>query len=253
MHNKLVVAGAGWLGMPVAQAAVAQGWQVQATRRQPHDDELSRQLVHDGKTLVHNVSLQQAFWLCAMPPGARREDSNYLETLEATLALATELQMSGFLLCSSTGVYADADGHYTEQGALAATDSRRQRILQQAEQLVLSHGGKVLRLAGLVGPGREPGQFIAGKALRSSAQERVNMVHRDDVVAAIMCVMSQWPQARAVYNICSPAHPLKRDYYQAHCALAGTVPPSFASDDSKARIIDGSAIEALGFSYQHAI
>ncbi|MCG7536801.1 NADP-binding protein [Pseudoalteromonas sp. OOF1S-7] len=253
MHNKLVVAGAGWLGMPVARTAAAQGWQVQATRRRTHDDGLSRQLIHDGKTLVHNVSLQQAFWLCAMPPGARREDSNYLMTLEATLALATQMQMSGFLLCSSTGVYADADGHYTEQGALAATDSQRQRILQQAEQLVLSQGGKVLRLAGLVGPGREPGQFVAGKALRSSGQERVNMVHRDDVVAAIMSVLHHWPQARAVYNLCSPSHPHKQDYYQAHCAQAGTAPPSFAGEDSKARIIDGSAIGELGFSYQHAI
>ncbi|KAF7787408.1 hypothetical protein PRUB_a4783 [Pseudoalteromonas rubra] len=253
MHNKLVVAGAGWLGMPAAEAAAEQGWQVQATRRQPHSSALSRQLVHDGTRLVHDVSLQHAFWLCAMPPGARREDSNYLVTLEATLALATELQMQGFLLCSSTGVYADADGVYSEQGALAATDSQRQRILQQAEQLVLSHGGKVLRLAGLVGPGREPGQFIAGKTLRSSSQELVNMVHQADVVSAIMSVLTHWPQARAIYNVCAPSHPFKQDYYQAHCAQAGTQPPSFASDNSKARIIDGAAISELGFSYQHAI
>ncbi|MEC4091198.1 NADP-binding protein [Pseudoalteromonas rubra] len=253
MHDKLVVAGAGWLGMPTAEAAAEKGWQVQATRRQPHSNALTRQLAHDGTRLVHDVSLQHAFWLCAMPPGARREDSNYLVTLEATLALATELQMQGFLLCSSTGVYAQADGVYSEQGALAATDSQRQRVLQQAEQLVLSHGGKVLRLAGLVGPEREPGQFIAGKTLRSSSQERVNMVHRDDVVAAIMSVLTHWPQARSVYNVCSPAHPLKQDYYQAHCTQAGTQAPSFASDDSKARIIDGAAICELGFSYQHAI
>ncbi|AZZ96709.1 NADP-binding protein [Pseudoalteromonas sp. R3] len=253
MFNRLVVAGAGWLGMPTAQAAACAGWQVQATRRQPHDDALSRQLVHNGDALIHDVSLQQAFWLCAMPPGARREDSNYLLTLEATLALASELEMQGFLLCSSTGVYAEADGVYTEHGALAAMDSQRQRILQQAEQLVLERGGKVLRLAGLVGPGREPGQFIAGKALRSASQERVNMVHRDDVISAIMAVFTNWPKAQSVYNVCAPEHPVKQAYYQAHCERSGTTPPSFASDDSKERIIDGAMLGELGFSYQHAI
>ncbi|MFM9597444.1 hypothetical protein ACKI1O_49920, partial [Streptomyces scabiei] len=89
--------------------------------------------------------------VCAMPPRSRQHDSNYQATLEHSLKLAKAMNAQGFLLCSSTGVYDPSAKTYDETSNITASDERQKRLIN-AEQSVLKAGGKVLRLAGLVGP-----------------------------------------------------------------------------------------------------
>ncbi|TLX48651.1 NADP-binding protein [Pseudoalteromonas phenolica] len=250
---KLVVLGAGWLGSAIIERAIQANWQVQGTSRSLNSSSaIIRQFTLQEDKLIHSVDLTDAYWVCAIPPRARHADSNYLETLSAALRLSDDLACKGFLLCSSTGVYSEQDGTYTESGELDSGTTRK-KILLAAEQRVFDSKGKVLRLAGLVGPNREPGKFVAGKTLKSSSQAAVNMVHQADVVAAIETIILNWAEANAVYNVCHPDHPTRQDYYLKRCAKLGTQPPLFSSDIASARVIDGSAIEALGFSYQAEI
>ncbi|MCF6435472.1 NADP-binding protein [Pseudoalteromonas sp. MMG022] len=251
--NKLVVLGAGWLGRPLCVQAMAKGWQVEGTRTQPRqEDEFERILHLDGALLQHNVTLRDAWWVCAIPPRARSEKSNYLATLEQSLLLSKKLDCQGFLLCSSTGVYSNDSGCYSEQSETSLASSR-QHVLVSAEQQVLSYGGKVLRLAGLVGQGREPGRFVSAKQLRSSSQGSVNMVQQQDVLNAVFTVLNNWHEAKDIYNVCYPSHPSREAYYQQKCEQLGTPAPTFASDEKVERIIDGTAICQLGFNYQHPI
>ena len=251
---RLVVLGAGWLGSALIEKAKQANWQVQGTSRSKGSrDGTMRYFELDKKgELKHSVDLEDAYWVCAIPPRARHNDSNYLETLSAALKLSDSLACEGFLLCSSTGVYAETDGVYCENGTLDNKTARK-KILIEAENKVLAARGKVLRLAGLVGPGREPGQFVAGKALKSSSQAAVNMVHQSDVVVAINKVIQHWFDSSPVYNVCYPKHPTRENYYEEKCALLGTEPPSFANDNVHKRLIDGSAIQALGFDYKSGI
>ena len=250
---KLVVLGAGWLGSALIDKAIEANWQVQGTSRNPSSsDAIIRQFTLQEGELIHSVDLEGAYWVCAIPPRARHADSNYLETLSAALKLSDELACKGFLLCSSTGVYSEQDGTYPERGELDCQTTRK-KILHEAEQRVFDAKGKVLRLAGLVGPNRAPGQFVAGKTLKSSSAAVVNMVHQADVIAAIETVIQNWEKAKAVYNVCHPNHPTRQDYYQQRCAKLGTQPPSFASDIARIRVIDGTAIGSLGFYYQTEI
>lgn len=255
LNRSLVVLGAGWLGEALCREAELQGWQIEGTRTQASEmHSWSRQLVlTENGTLAHSISLHNAYWVCAIPPRARHVDSNYLETLEQALLLAKNMSAAGFLLCSTTGVYSTENGEYDEQGKLADKANRRVDILRTAEEMVLNAGGKVVRLAGLQGPGREPGRFVAGKALSSSANGRVNMVHRGDVIAAINTVIARWQDAADIYNVCYPAHPTRQAFYQYHCEKLGTEMPSFASSKEEARIIKAERITELGFAYHHPI
>lgn len=247
----IIILGAGWLGKPLAECFASDGRPVEATSRTPASNRLSRQFRLDDDTLTHTLSLKGAYWICAIPPRASDPDSQYLKLLEKALELSTSLSAEGFLLCSSTGVYSEQDGDYDEEGQLARPISKRISVLLEAEQKVLAYGGKVLRLAGLIGPGREPGKFVAGKTLSSSANACVNMVHQQDVINAISTIINDWRNARPIYNLCFPHHPSRQDYYQAHCAA--TEAPSFIRDTQERRIIIGSAIEELGFRYKHPI
>jgi len=250
---EIIILGAGWLGKPLCHYFTKKKYRVEGTSRAPSAEPFMKVFTLEGQQLVHDLTLTEAYWVCAIPPRASDPESSYLSMLDEALNLAKTMKCKGFLLCSSTGVYAEKDGRYDETGTLAAPTSRRIQVLQEAEQKVLSAGGKILRLAGLVGPQREPGQFVAGKVLRSSAQALVNMVHRDDVIAAIDVVLSNWREARDIYNVCYPAHPTRFEYYQAHCGVKGTEMPEFMSQQTQLRVIDGSAIEALGLRYANAI
>ncbi|TMO29932.1 NADP-binding protein [Pseudoalteromonas sp. S4492] len=251
--NKMVVLGAGWLGQALCLKAKELAWQVQGTHRsREHEHDFQRQFAFVGDELVHDVSLEEAWWVCAIPPRSRSSESNYLATLQAGLELAKQLNCKGFILCSSTGVYPADNGHYDESTIINCQSARQQQLFD-AEQLVLSAGGKVLRLAGLVGPGRDPGKFVAGKELSSSSQQVVNMVQQQDVIAAIFSVLENWSSASSIYNVVNPAHPIKADYYQQKCTEQGNQPPTFTNDDKGERIIDGSAIESLSFRYQAPI
>ncbi|MCF2858854.1 NADP-binding protein [Pseudoalteromonas sp. SMS1] len=253
MSKRVIVLGAGWLGNALARDARTAGWQVEATRRvADHDAQISAFCL-TGSQLHHTLTLHDAYWICAIPPRMRQPDSNYLETLEQALITAESMACKGILLCSSTAVYGTDEGVFTEQSMLAPKDSKRQQVLQSAETLVQNAGGKIVRLAGLVGPEREPGRFISGKHLSSSSLARVNMLHQQDAVNGVMCILDNWQDAAPIYNLCHPSHPTKQDYYQQHCTREGSAPPTFASNTKSERIIDGSAICQLGFHYQHDI
>ena len=250
---KLVILGAGWLGRQLIEVAKLQGWQVQGTSRNPENHNLPlRKFLYTQMGLDHDVDLQQAYWVCAIPPKARHANSDYLDTLDAAISLANDLQCRGFLLCSSTGVYPELEGEYFEQSKLDSNTIRK-KILIEAENKVLDINGKVLRLAGLVGPGREPGKFVAGKVLKSSSKAAVNMVHQQDVIDAIVHVLLKWENADSIYNVCYPWHPMRENYYQEKCKKLGTLAPSFEKSTVVKRIINGAAIEQLGFEYKMPI
>lgn len=253
MNNKVVILGAGWLGSALLRDAKTNGWHVQATRRTEERSEDIKAFCVTDSVLHHTLTLNDAYWVCAIPPRMRQSESVYLETLRLALETAKLMQCRGFLLCSSTAVYGTESGHFDEQAPLAPKETKRQQILQTAEQMVFEQGGKVVRLAGLVGPDREPGRFIAGKQLSSSSQARVNMVHQQDVVDGLLRILSCWDDAKPVYNLCHPSHPTKQQYYQLHCEQYGSEQPSFASDEVISRVIDGSAMTELGFEYRQMI
>lgn len=251
--EQLVVLGAGWLGRPLCLQQQKKGWNVQGTHRSNvHQHTFERQLIFEGNKLNHQLDLHNAWWVCAIPPGTRQPESHYLETLKLAIQLANSMSAKGFLLCSSTAVYDQDNAIYTEQSAVKVT-TVRQKPLIAAEQQVLNSGGKVLRLGGLIGPEREPGRFVAGKELRSSSLQTVNMVQQQDVINAIVTVLKNWQLAAPIYNVVNPSHPTKADYYQQKCTQNGTQPPSFSSHEKAERIINGSAIEELGFNYQYDI
>ncbi|ATC93364.1 SDR family oxidoreductase [Pseudoalteromonas tunicata] len=251
-EKKCVILGHGWLGQDLKQQLIGKKYGVDATVRDPEKaEQLGLQYFSlSNEVLNHNIECKDAYWVCCIPPGFRREESNYLTVLAAALKLAQSQAMKGFLLCSSTGIYPSQAGLFHEQSSLNDLNLKQQGLLE-AEQLVLSSGlGKVVRLAGLMGPKRHPGRFVAGKQLASSANESVNMVHQRDASNAIVHILENWSGAEPIYNLVMADHSCKADFYQQACKQLGTASPTFETDHQVERIIDGSAIEQLGFRYQ---
>jgi len=114
-----------------------------------------------------------------------------------------------FLYTSSTSVYGQTDGSVVDETSATEPTAETARILLQTEQLLLdsAHHQKlnpiVLRLAGIYGPGRGYWlkQFLNGQArIEAGGKRWLNMVHRDDVVAAISALLQQGTPG-AIYNV----------------------------------------------------
>lgn len=244
--SQALVVGAGWLGLPLAVALQEAGWKVTATTRNRAAN-WPAQIKHLALELDGELPDLSAFALVAMafPPQANLGAYVYarrIERLCAQLSPAARL-----LLISSTGVYPDAPGTYTESSPV-----KPDHPVVLGEQALLRHFQQalVLRAAGLAGYDRRIGKYFSGRLLADPGQV-VNLVHRDDVVGAALHLLEQ--QADGIFNVVAPEHPTKAEVYGKDLADLGL--PSFILPEnvsaSAPRMVHGRAVEAAGYVFQH--
>ena len=96
---------------------------------------------------------------------------------------------------SSTSVYAQTDGSIVTEDSPANPPRDTGRLLLEAEQIALDHGGAAVRLAGLYGPGRS---FVLKNLLEGNAGIEgadgegriINQIHADDAAGALAHVVT---------------------------------------------------------------
>jgi nucleoside-diphosphate-sugar epimerase len=150
----------------------------------------------------------------------------------ALTQLAQLMQSAGSLGVvhfSSSGIYqglaADVDETVVLRHEIdrVATLAQGEAILQQALPLCIT-----LRLAGLMGPGRHPGRFVAGKTL-PNPDGLINMLHADDACRAVQHLLSCNALHSAIYNLSCPLAVTRRQFYQAASEALQTA-VSFSDD-----------------------
>ncbi|MFC4655830.1 MULTISPECIES: NAD-dependent epimerase/dehydratase family protein [Rheinheimera] len=253
---KVIVVGAGWLARQLVQPLQQAGVELWLTSRDSRTvaelGELGLLLRFDADDLNNPALLQRfsgAVVLCLIP-ASRSNPALYLASLTRLCQL---MVTAGSLACihiSSSGIYQGLTGLVNEEAELQLTDSRV-ALLYQAEQLVSqSVPSCTLRLAGLIGPGRHPGRFMAGKVVPDS-QGAVNMVHSQDISRFIVQVLHQqlWP---ATYNLSSPEFCCRAEFYQQACAALGTPAAGLDGLNLDSRQVDsGKAMQVADFRFAY--
>ncbi|WP_223787500.1 hypothetical protein [Marinicella meishanensis] len=153
------------------------------------------------------------------------------------------------IFTSSTSVYTN-NGQIHDESSEALHDDSPLRVI---EQLVMeSSRHTILRLAGLVGPGRHPGRFFQSGRTLKNPQARVNLVHLDDCIGVLQAIIEQhaWPQ---IFNVCADTHPRKLDFYQAMADQLQVPPPTFTTAKGGSdKVIDNQRIKAqLNYQLRH--
>lgn len=242
--SQALVVGAGWLGLPLAVALQEAGWEVTATTRKPSAD-WPAPIKHLPLELDGALPDLTAFELVvlAFPPQANLGAELYAQRIERLCAhLAPTARV---LLISSTGVYPDAPGTYTEFSPV-----KPDHPVVLGERVLLRHFPQalVLRAAGLAGYDRRIGKYFSGRLLPDPLQV-VNLVHRDDVVGAALHLIRQ--QADGIFNVVAPEHPSKEEVYGKDLSDLGL--PAFSLPESThalaPRWVDGRALEAAGYVF----
>lgn len=241
----VVILGCGWLGSQLGIELCKAGHQVFGSRRSLQSlttlpAEIAP-LCWDGHSAFapELLRLLAGNWLVlAMPPAAHTDGGvAYLQTIKVALACSQDAK--GVILCSSTGVYAGLAGLVTESAAPGP--AARAALLWQAEQLVMQHPRHhILRLAGLVGPGRHPSAFVR-RGIMAGPEQPVNLVHSTDICRWVGLLLQE-PAAHlpAVVNLCAPMVTTKAEFYAAACAVKGLAIPQFTPATEPARRVDAT-------------
>ncbi|MEM8558307.1 MAG: 2-dehydropantoate 2-reductase N-terminal domain-containing protein [Bacteroidota bacterium] len=264
----VAILGAGWIGQPLGRVLAEAGHTVHAATTTPEKLAAIRKaglrpfLVAASPDGIEGSEVARFFeadaLVITLPPGRGTPgvEERYGGTMERIYGAATAIPHAVFT--SSTSVYPDLGGApvVTEAEAGHARDERlrasaRAIVAEEAWLPDTFRTASILRLAGLYGPGRSPTRYLAGRSDLSGGNRPVNLVHRDDVVAAIQRVLDD--RIAGTFNLAADEHPTRRDYHTAAARALGLVPPVFAPDSSPVvgkRVSNARAKDVLGATFR---
>lgn len=256
MKKNCVIIGCGWLGQPLGSEIVKLGFTVfGGTRNSEKINELS-QLGINGFKIDFNeqeisldLSLVQiqdtSLVIFSIPPTGFTDYGESLLTIAKLFPLETQL-----IFTSSTGVYKEVNEIVNENSVLDENHSvtKAEILLQKNFKERLS----ILRLAGLIGENRHPVKYFLNKKDIPNGLAPVNLIQLTDVIQAFLNVI-QKKKVNQVYNVCSPQHPTRMDYYGEIAKHKFGVQLSFLAEGN-GKIVDGSKIvKESGFQYNTSI
>lgn len=150
---------------------------------------------------------------------------------------------------STTGVYHQTGGVWVDERSPTHPHREGGRVHLRGERTLINHHPAdrqtILRLAGIYGPGRWPNRqsIASGRSVHSDPESFLNLIHRDDIVAAVIAAMRH----RVTGLFCvADDHPVRRrDYYNAVAQSVGLPSATFADviDPSKRRSASNKRVD----------
>ena len=205
---RVLIVGCGYVGLSLGALLVRAGYEVIGLRRtRSAEAEMLAAGVHpviaDVTVPASLHQLSGSFdWViqCTAAGGGGPQEYRriYVEGTRNLLSWLAANSLTRFVYTSSTSVYGQSDGSWVNEESPTVPGAETGRILLEAERLLLEAyrlsglPATILRLAGIYGPGRGYWfkQFLFGAAkLDGDGSRFLNMIHRDDVVGAILAAL----------------------------------------------------------------
>jgi nucleoside-diphosphate-sugar epimerase len=254
-ESSISLLGCGWLGIALAPALIERGFHVRGSttqsgklstltslgieahllRIEPLGEDESQ--FHSART---DSFYESPILIVNLPPETALGPDYHPGQLKEIL---TQLHPAdGFkhlLYVSSSSVYGSAQGEVDE-----ATEPQPEpgsgEILLACERMLMQAAEKkgfgltIVRPAGLIGPGRHPGLFLAGRKNVRDGEGVVNMIHQLDLVAFLAELATQEvrPGEVRVFNAAAGAHPTRREFYTVAAGAVGVEAPTFQTSTS---------------------
>jgi nucleoside-diphosphate-sugar epimerase len=257
------ILGCGWYGFSLATKFVSKGIAVRGSTTS------TNKLQQLGEALIEpylvnfsadNETYDPSFFKCdvlfvCIPPKIRAGNAeDYLNKIKRIIKAIKTNKVKQVVFISSTGVYGDLN---TEVNELTAPipDTESGRAMLKAEEL-LKHETDftttIIRFAGLIGPGRDPGRFFAGKTGVPNGKAPINLIHLTDCVG-ISCAIIDKEAFGFTFNACSPCHPQKADFYTKAAISSGLVKPEFLNELNNWKMVSGDNVNSiLNYHYRVA-
>jgi nucleoside-diphosphate-sugar epimerase len=260
------IMGCGWLGMPLAERLVKAGYSVKGSTTTAAKLETLRQkqiepylLNLTGDEIDHEALadfLRAKVLILNIPPRLRSDEGeNYLQQLHFLLKAMCESTISRVLFVSSTSVYLNLNLVVTEEDTAFTLEQDPNNALLKAEKMFQDREdwiSTVVRFGGLVGGGRQPGKFMAGRKHVPDGDAPVNLIHLEDCVEILVRIVEteKWGYT---FNACADEHPLRKDFYtKAALALEMVAPQFDAMEETHFKLISSQKLkDELSYVFIH--
>lgn len=264
-EGPVLVVGAGWIGSEVATSLGRAGVAVVATTRSgtwrgsepaPSAVVLRRLdlLRDDDATCASAFTGMRTAVACLAPGGEQDRRALYVDGARRFAEGCVAAGLVRAVWCSSTSALPSVDGPVDEE-CTTEPDGERGRVQRDAEDAfreTCERAGTpwvILRLAGLYGPGRElsrvyrlarragdtTGGTPAEHVLPGDGLEPTNLVHRDDVVAAVVAALRLDASVSTLVHVVDDDHATRRDLVSRLAAKIGVPAPRWEREGAGSR------------------
>lgn len=283
-NQKVFIVGLGWLGLPLAFSLIAAQAKVYGSvsseqKRNSYAPYIDTQHFNLYTSLPSSLlpsSFADAAMVLNIPPGRSNFDQKpFVQNMLQLVDHAMQNGLEQLIFVSTTAVF---NGHFG--GVINSTNTKPTTASgfahQHIEQYLLSHYPDkvcIIRASGLIGPTfdinkqviqyRHPVFSLSAKTDIRNGNDRVNLVHQSDLIAAISQLIKLKMTAKSL-NLAAIEHPTRFEYYTWCAKQLGLTPPSFNQQDlllnkrleitkqQHAKTIDAyGSFEQLGLIPQH--
>jgi len=242
MNLQISILGCGWLGFPLAKHLVDIGYAINGSTtsidkmRVLKENNIKPFLIEVNENeIIGDIELflkESDILIINIPPRRKLNIINYRSKLGNLLPFIQASAIKNILFVSSTSVYASQKELITES-TIAKPDTESGQDILAAEQMfqkLSTHQTTVLRLAGLIGEGRHPINFLAGKKHLPNPNHAVNLIHLDDCINIIAKIIqcNSWGE---VFIGVNQQHIDRKTYYTEQAIIKQLPIPYFDEEN----------------------
>lgn len=211
--------GCGWLGHPLAQGLEAQGNTIKVSTTS--FEKLSKLKTNHTTPYLLNLPLSSnessSFFDCdhliITLPFKRSFTDPFVYKHQIDSIISFIKPSTHVLFTSSTSVYPNTSGIYTETTPIISSTNRQEALLETENMLLNLNNSCIARLAGLYGPNRDIGKFHTLRPSKYHPHSTVNLIHLEDVIELLTHLINV--SATGIYNLVSDEHPKREDLYSS--------------------------------------
>lgn len=244
----ITILGTGWLGLELA-LDLKQKYKIKVSSRTAEkikiyeDEGLASYILNEDNLDSLEQLLETNYLFINFPPS---KFDDYISFLSKIYNHKSIKNIEKIIFISSTSIYPNIQGLFDEEYEIKESSSK---LVFEAENLVKEKSDVIFRVAGLVGGSRYFGKRSANKVVEYP-KTPINFVHRNDVIEATKFVIEN--DINGIFNLCSKEHPTKEEIYSFNSKKYDFEKPIFLDNkEFLNRLIDGSKIEKLGFTYKY--
>ena len=260
------ILGTGWLGLPLAKALIEAEHSVKGSvTRLEKMEQLQEAGITPYQIKVFTEGVQgdlTSFLSSAdiliidIPPGLRSDtQADFIGKIGRIIDYVEKSPVEKVIFVSSSSVYEDREDlpEYTEEDQANGTSEAARQLISSEKMLLKNEHFKttVVRFAGLLGPGRHPVKYLAGKTGIKNPKAPVNLIRQEDCIEIILQIIKKdvW---NITFNAAHPEHPAKEDYYTRTAKEQNLKPPEFDQNGvSKGKKISSVRLkEVLEFEFK---
>lgn len=255
MKKRLAIMGKGWLGSAFYERWKSEGGSIHYSTRNKvcdHHHSFYVNLSEEGFDCSDPEFFKVDVLVIAFPPFRSVNADLFPSVIQQFCRFLNEISFQGKIIyISSTSVYPSKEEEFTESYSFLPEEDSP--LLQSEKWLMEFFPGKitVLRCGGLIGEGRDPGRFLAGKKNVAGKNASVNLVHRDDVVEVIKQVLEQ-DYFGEVLNVVGEPFPSREIFYTNAALRLHLEPPQFSDEELPDRKISNRKLrQRLNFEFKY--